>query len=128
MSWVVVRRLAVLAADERTPMNERIVAALEACRRISREEMLGVEEHQKPTHRIRRVDGPLYLRKEQDGHYLFVFWRGWYVGGIPGAAGDLSLPAEACTVSWMSDEEKRARLGCCPSQPVAAWVDVAVSL
>lgn len=126
----VVRRLAARAADERTPMTERIASALEACRRIERDKLMGLEEHEKPAYQARRVEGPWYLVKEDEKRYYFIFWKGYYAStGIPNDdVRELVLLKEAVlSVDWMTDNTKKQRCGCCPSQPVAGCLYVAVA-
>jgi len=126
-----VRRLAARAADERTAYPERVASALKACELIARERLLDDEQSREHhDYVIRRVEGPFYLRKEDERSMSFIYWRHEFVkrGIEEGAHAELVLPREAVeNVMWLSDEEKWRRLGCCPGNGVAAWVDVRTS-
>jgi hypothetical protein len=124
-----VRRLAALAADERTDHHERVAAALKACRLIQEGRLFGLEEHERPKYVLKRHEGPWYLRTESDDAYTFVYWRPKFAtcGIDHESARELILPrVHVGHVEWMSDDEKKRRLGCCPGNNVAAWFEVAV--
>ena len=123
------RRLAVKALDAASTENEQRVCARKVCELVVREGLLDVEEHQRPSVVRKRVPGPFYLRRETADYWYFIRWREAFAfrGIVEGENREYSVLRSACEPAWMSDAEKRRVLGCCPGNPVAAWIDVAVA-
>ena len=122
------RRLAARAVDRASSEHEKVVCARKVCELIMRHDLLGLEEHQKPSVEIvtRRVPGPLYLFREDEAHFYFVKWQDSFAfrGIRHNEEKALKILKAACWASWLTDEEKKRELGTVPGNPVAAYLDV----